>query len=93
MSALTPTVAKPLSRERISLIGGEAGPRPLIEFDYHSDDRDRVRHMDAVRRAAGMLLSPEVRPLSSDRPQRPGTSIQQNLHRKRHPRPRGGDAA
>jgi 5-(hydroxymethyl)furfural/furfural oxidase len=63
LSSLTPTVAKPLSRGRISLIGGEAGPRPLIEFDYHSDDRDRVRHMDAVRRAAGMLLSPEVRPL------------------------------
>jgi 5-(hydroxymethyl)furfural/furfural oxidase len=63
LSSLTPTVAKPVSRGRISLTSGDAGPRPLIEFDFHSDDRDRVRHMDAVRRAAEMLLSPEVRPL------------------------------
>jgi 5-(hydroxymethyl)furfural/furfural oxidase len=70
LSSLTPTVAKPLSRGRITLrpggggAGGEGGrPVPLIEFAYQSDDRDRLRHMDAVRRAAGMLLSPEVRPL------------------------------
>lgn len=63
LSSFTPTVAKPVSRGRISLTNGDAGPRPLIEFNYHSDDRDRVRHMGAVRRAAGMLLSPEVRPL------------------------------
>lgn len=63
LSSLTPTVAKPASRGRVSLIGNEAGPQPLIEFNFHSDDRDQVRHMDAVRRAAEMLLSPEVRPL------------------------------
>lgn len=63
LSLLTPTVAKPLSRGRISLVGRDAGPTPLIEFNYHSDDRDRVRHMDAVSRAAEMLLSPEIRPL------------------------------
>lgn len=63
LSSLTPTVAKPVSRGCISLTSSEAGLRPLIEFDFHSDDRDRVRHMDAVRRAAEILLSPEVRPL------------------------------
>lgn len=63
LSSLTPSVCKPLSRGRVSLTGGEAGPQPLIEFNYHSDDRDRVRQKDAVFRAAEMLLSPEVRPL------------------------------
>jgi len=63
LSSFTPTVAKPISRGRISLTSGDIGPRPLIEFNYHSDDRDRVRHMGAVCRAAEMLLSPEVRPL------------------------------
>lgn len=63
LSSMTPTVAKPLSRGRIALVGGEAGLRPRIEFNYHSDDRDRLRHMGAVVRAAEMLLSPEVRPL------------------------------
>ena len=63
LSSMTPTVARPLSRGRISLVGGEAGPHPVIEFNYHSDERDRIRHMDAVRRACEMLLSPELRPL------------------------------
>ena len=63
MSSLTPTVAKPASRGRISLTNGEAGLRPLIEFNLHSDARDRLRHRDAVRRAAEMLLSAEIRPL------------------------------
>lgn len=65
LSSLTPTVAKPLSRGRITLAPGRdgAGAAPLIEFAYQSDDRDRLRHMDAVRRAALMLLSPELRPL------------------------------
>jgi 5-(hydroxymethyl)furfural/furfural oxidase len=31
-------------------------------FDFQSDDRDRVRHARAVRRAAEWLLAPEVRP-------------------------------
>lgn len=63
ISSFTPTVAKPLSRGRISLQDTNPRSAPSIEFDYHSDDRDRVRHIDAVRRAAGMLLSPELRPL------------------------------
>lgn len=63
ISSLTPTVAKPLSRGRISLRNTDSASAPKIEFDYHSDDRDRVRHIDAVRRAAGMLLSPELRVL------------------------------
>jgi 5-(hydroxymethyl)furfural/furfural oxidase len=63
LSALTPSVAKPASRGRITLTNSESGPRPLIEFNYHGDHRDRARHMDAVRRAVAMLLSPETRPL------------------------------
>lgn len=63
LSSLTPTVAKPMSRGRIALVNGEGGLRPLIEFNYQDDDRDRVRHMGAVLRATEMLLSPEVRPL------------------------------
>ncbi len=63
LSSFTPTVAKPMSRGHISLVGGKTGARPLIEFNYHSDERDQLRHMDAVRRACEMLLSPEVRPL------------------------------
>ena len=63
LSSLTPTVAKPASRGRIRLAAGETSPRPLIEFDFHSDERDAVRHMDAVRRSAEMLLAPEFRPL------------------------------
>ena len=61
LSSLTPTVAKPASRGRISMTAGESGVRPLIEFNYHSDERDVVRHMGAVRKAAEMLLSPELR--------------------------------
>ncbi len=63
LSSFTPTVAKPLSRGRVSLFNNDGCLRPRIEFDFHSDDRDRVRHMDCVRRAAAMLLSAEVRPL------------------------------
>ena len=63
LSSLTPTIAKPLSRGHITLINTISGLRPLIKFNYYSDDRDRVRHMNAVCRAVGMLLSPEVRPL------------------------------
>ena len=63
LSSLTPTVAKPLSKGRISLTVTGAGATPLIEFNYQGDDRDRVRHMGAVLRAAEMLLSPELRPL------------------------------
>lgn len=63
LSSLTPTVAKPMSRGRISLMGSADGPKPLIEFDFQGDDRDRLRHKDAVLRAAAMLLSAEVRPL------------------------------
>lgn len=63
LSSLTPTVAKPMSRGRITLTGEGGQVRPRIEFNYQDDDRDRVRHMGAVLRAAEMLLSPEVRPM------------------------------
>ncbi len=63
LSSLTPTVAKPMSRGRVTLVGGKGPPSPRIEFNYQDDDRDRVRHMGAVLRAAEMLLSPEVRPM------------------------------
>jgi len=62
-SALTPTVLQPASRGRVSLRGADARERPLIEFDFQSDDRDRLRLAGAVRRAVEMLLAPEVRRL------------------------------
>jgi 5-(hydroxymethyl)furfural/furfural oxidase len=62
LSSLTPAVLKPFSRGRVRLnVPDPAGP-PDIVFDFHSDERDRLRHAAAVRRAALWLLSPEVRP-------------------------------
>ena len=63
ISSLTPVVLKPFSRGQVRLEAGNPAGRPDIRFEYQSDDRDRVRHADAVRRAAGMLLAPEVRAL------------------------------
>jgi len=63
LSSLTPTVAKPISRGRVSLIREDGQVRRRIEFNYQDDDRDRVRHMGAVLRAAEILLSTEVRPM------------------------------
>jgi 5-(hydroxymethyl)furfural/furfural oxidase len=63
LGALVPTVFKPASRGRIALTGRDRAARPRIEFDYLSDPRDRLRLADAVRRAAGILLAPEVRKL------------------------------
>lgn len=63
LSSLTPTILKPVSRGRVTLVAGNNGPRSLIELNFHGDERDRVRHKDAVRRTADMLLSPEMRPL------------------------------
>jgi 5-(hydroxymethyl)furfural/furfural oxidase len=62
-SALTPAVLQPASRGRVSLRSADPRERPRIEFDFQSDDRDRLRLADAVRRAAEMLLAPEVRRL------------------------------
>jgi len=63
MSSLTPVVLKPYSRGRVQVNpAAPAGP-PEIRFDFQSDDRDRTRMAIAVRRAAGMLLAPEVRAL------------------------------
>lgn len=63
LSSLTPTILKPLSRGRLTLSRGEGGLKPLIELNFHADERDRLRHRDCVRRAVAMLLSPEVRSL------------------------------
>ena len=63
LGALVPTVFKPASRGRISLASADRTVPARIEFDYLSDDRDRLRLVDAVGRAAGIMLSPEVRPL------------------------------
>jgi 5-(hydroxymethyl)furfural/furfural oxidase len=63
ISSLTPALLRPASRGRVSLRGADAQTRPLIEFDFQSDDRDRVRLIGAVRRAAEMLLAPDVRKL------------------------------
>jgi 5-(hydroxymethyl)furfural/furfural oxidase len=63
LSSLTPALLQPASRGRVSLRRADARTRPLIEFDFQSDDRDRLRLLGAVRRASEMLLSPEVRQL------------------------------
>jgi 5-(hydroxymethyl)furfural/furfural oxidase len=60
---LTPAVLKPFSRERVRLDPADPAGPPHITFDFRADPRDRTRHADAIRRAAAMLLSPEVRPL------------------------------
>lgn len=61
ISALTPVVLKPFSRGRVTLDPRDpAGPAD-IAFDFDSDARDRLRLAGAVRRAAEMLLSPQVR--------------------------------
>jgi 5-(hydroxymethyl)furfural/furfural oxidase len=62
-SALTPAVLQPASRGRVSLRSADPRERPRIEFDFQSDDRDRLRLADAVCRAAEILLAPEVRRL------------------------------
>jgi 5-(hydroxymethyl)furfural/furfural oxidase len=62
LSSLTPAVLKPFSRGHVRLDpANPAGPLDIV-FDFQSDDRDRVRHAAAVRRAAAWFLSPEVRP-------------------------------
>jgi 5-(hydroxymethyl)furfural/furfural oxidase len=63
LSSLTPAVLKPFSRGHVRLDAGNPKKLPNIVFDFQSDERDRVRHAAAVRRAAGWLLAPEVRPL------------------------------
>jgi 5-(hydroxymethyl)furfural/furfural oxidase len=63
LSSLTPIILKPMSRGRVTLVAGDAGPKPLIELNFHGDERDRIRHREAVRLTIGMLLAPEVRPL------------------------------
>ncbi len=63
LGALVPTVFKPATRGRISRTERDPKVRARIEFDYLSDERDRLRLAGAVQRAAGILLSPEVRRL------------------------------
>jgi 5-(hydroxymethyl)furfural/furfural oxidase len=63
LSSLTPAVIKPASRGRVTLRNADKNMRPLIEFNFQSDDRDRIRLREAVRRAAEILLSEQVRGL------------------------------
>ena len=62
LSALTPAVLKPFSRGHVRLKPQAPQGMPEIVFAFQSDDRDRLRHAKAVRRAAEWLLSPEVAP-------------------------------
>jgi 5-(hydroxymethyl)furfural/furfural oxidase len=62
LSALTPAVLKPFSRGHVRLKPQAPQGMREIVFAFQSDDRDRVRHAAAVRRAALWLLSPEVAP-------------------------------
>ncbi|MBS29296.1 MAG: hypothetical protein CL566_10315 [Alphaproteobacteria bacterium] len=61
LSALNPAILQPASRGRITLRDADPGTPARIEFNFLSDERDRARLADGVRRAAVMLLSPEVR--------------------------------
>lgn len=61
IGALVPTIFKPESRGRVELNADDPAAPPLIEFDYLSDERDRIRLVDGVRRSIGMLLAPELR--------------------------------
>lgn len=63
LSSLSPAILQPASRGRVSLRSADPRESALIEFDFQSDDRDRVRMIGAVRRAAEMLLAPDVRKL------------------------------
>ncbi len=63
ISALTPGVLKPYSRGRIRLDPENPDGPADIAFDFHADERDAVRHADAVGRAASLLLAPQVRAL------------------------------
>ena len=63
LSSLTPAVIKPASRGRVTLRNADKNIRPLIEFNFQSDDRDRIRLKEAVRQAAEILLSEQVRGL------------------------------
>ncbi|MEK9662953.1 MAG: GMC oxidoreductase, partial [Alphaproteobacteria bacterium] len=63
LGALVPTVFKPASRGRIALTSADRTVPARIEFDYLTDERDRIRLAGAVERAATILLSPEVRKL------------------------------
>ncbi len=60
LSSLTPAVIKPASRGRVTLRNADKNIRPLIEFNFQSDDRDRIRLKEAVRQAAEILLSEQV---------------------------------
>jgi 5-(hydroxymethyl)furfural/furfural oxidase len=62
LSSLTPAVLKPFSRGSVRLNARNPGGLPEIVFDFQSDDRDRIRHAAAVRRACAWFLAPEVRP-------------------------------
>lgn len=61
LSALNPAILQPASRGRVTLRDADPGTPARIEFDFLSEERDRLRLADGVRRAAEMLLSPEVR--------------------------------
>jgi 5-(hydroxymethyl)furfural/furfural oxidase len=63
ISSLAPALLQPASRGLVSLRSADPRERALIEFDFQSDDRDRQRLAGGVRRAAEMLLAPEVRKL------------------------------
>ncbi len=62
LSALTPAVLKPFSRGHVRLDPAEPqGPADIV-FNFQADERDRIRHAEAVRRAALWMASTEVRP-------------------------------
>ena len=63
ISSLAPALLQPASRGLVSLRSADPRERARIEFDFQSDDRDQLRLAGGVRRAAEMLLAPEVRKL------------------------------
>ena len=58
LASFGPTVMSPASRGRVSL--GEPGGNPLVEFDLLQDDRDRLRLMEGLAKAADLASSKEL---------------------------------
>jgi 5-(hydroxymethyl)furfural/furfural oxidase len=60
LAVLGVAATRVFSRGRVSLTGKLAGDQPKIEFGMLTDDRDRVRLRDGVRRTLALAAHPEV---------------------------------
>ena len=44
-----------MSRGQVTLKAGDGGLKPVIELNFHADERDRLRHRECVRKAVALL--------------------------------------